>query len=102
MRAGSVGARLHGVRGLAAPIAAITVFGMAMSMSYPLLSLLLEALLGGHGAPEFGHVADRLAVHLEDHRARRDARARGQGVGRAGALPGQCLGARSPDRPAAR
>lgn len=53
----SVGARLHGVRGLAAPIAAITVFGMAMSMSYPLLSLLLERMEVSGAAIGFSSMA---------------------------------------------
>ena len=42
-------ARLAGLRGQIAPIAAISVFGLAISMSYPLIGLLLERM-GASGA----------------------------------------------------
>lgn len=44
-----VAARLAAMRPQAAPIAAISVFGLAISMSYPLLGLLLERM-GASGA----------------------------------------------------
>jgi len=41
---GSIFARLGAIRAQAAPIAAISVFGLALTMAYPLLGLLLERM----------------------------------------------------------
>jgi len=54
--------RTIGLRGLAAPIAAITLFGVSLSMSYPIFGLLLERM-GASGA-EIGANTTAAAVAM--------------------------------------
>ena len=52
------------LRGQIAPVAAISVFGLAISMSYPLLNLLLERMGASGVAIGFNTVASALAMVL--------------------------------------
>lgn len=56
------GAPMPAWRAAAPPIAAITVFGLAMSMSYPLLSLLLERMGASGTAIGINTMASSLAI----------------------------------------